>query len=179
MHRSKDQSQALASNLYLLLYAKAGLQAALRAHVELYGAVFAALREIEAGAFLREGRVYGGALYKMEPKELARLSEGKRPRVLLHGARLSATTTEAKTSGDCPLVPTLNTRHLSTLPFHDKNGQFRRHCSGRASIMTPIPRQKYNSGNAHDVNVDAKRMGDPQETDRSAVGHRRLGGSGF
>jgi hypothetical protein len=34
----------------------------------------AALREIDAGAFLRAGRGYGGALYKMEPKELARLS---------------------------------------------------------------------------------------------------------
>jgi adenine-specific DNA-methyltransferase len=69
-----NQSAALASNLYLLLYAKGPLQAALRADPELFRPVFAALQDIDTGAFIREGRVYGGALYKMEPRELGRLS---------------------------------------------------------------------------------------------------------
>jgi hypothetical protein len=69
-----NQSQALASNLYLLLYPKGPLQAALRGHPELCPQVFAALQATDTNAFVREGRVYGGALYKMEPKELARLS---------------------------------------------------------------------------------------------------------
>jgi hypothetical protein len=68
-----NQSQALASNLYLMLYPKGPLQAALRAAPGLLHAVFAALGELDLGAFVREGRVYGGALSKMEPKELARL----------------------------------------------------------------------------------------------------------
>jgi hypothetical protein len=34
----------------------------------------AALQEIDTGASIREGRVHGGALYKMEPKELGRMS---------------------------------------------------------------------------------------------------------
>ena len=69
-----NQSQALAPNLYLLLYPKGPLQAALRADRKLYPVVFDALEAIDPNAFLREGRVYGGALYKMEPKELGRLS---------------------------------------------------------------------------------------------------------
>jgi hypothetical protein len=44
---------------------KSLLQAALRADFELYRAVFTALAEIDTSAFIREGRAYGGALYKM------------------------------------------------------------------------------------------------------------------
>jgi hypothetical protein len=69
-----NQSQAVASNLYLLLYPKGPLQSALRANPALYEKIFLALRKIETAAFIREGRVYGGGLYKMEPNELGRLS---------------------------------------------------------------------------------------------------------
>jgi hypothetical protein len=69
-----NQSRALASNLYLMLYPKGPLQEALRADPGLFPAVFSALEQVDSSAFLQEGRVYGGALYKMEPKELARLS---------------------------------------------------------------------------------------------------------
>jgi len=69
-----NQSAALASNLYLLLFPKGPLQAALRADSQLFSALFQALRKIDTDAFIREGRVYSGGLYKMEPKELGRLT---------------------------------------------------------------------------------------------------------
>ena len=58
----------------MLLFPKGPLQAALRADSQLFPAVFQALRQIDTDAFIREGRVYGGGLYKMEPKELGRLA---------------------------------------------------------------------------------------------------------
>jgi len=58
----------------LLLFPKGPLQAVLRTDPQLFPAVFQALRKIDTDAFTREGRVYGGGLYKMEPKELGRLA---------------------------------------------------------------------------------------------------------
>jgi hypothetical protein len=58
----------------LLLFPKGPLHAALRADAQLFLTVFAALREIDTESFIRKGRVYGGGLYKMEPKELGRLA---------------------------------------------------------------------------------------------------------
>ena len=60
--------------MYLLLFPKGLLQAALRADAQLFHAGFEVLPEIDTEAFTREGRVYGGGLYKMEPKELGRLA---------------------------------------------------------------------------------------------------------
>lgn len=68
-----NKSRAVASNLYLMLYPREPLRSALVADSSLYEAVFAALQKIDTETFLREGRVYGGGLYKMEPKELGRL----------------------------------------------------------------------------------------------------------
>ena len=68
-----NQSAAVASNLYLLLYPKGALRAALAATPAAHAQVFAALQEIDTAAFVRAGRVYGGGLYKLEPKELGRI----------------------------------------------------------------------------------------------------------
>ena len=68
-----NQSTALASNLYLLLYPKGPLRAALAAAPGAHAELFGALQEIDTDAFVGEGRVYGGGLYKLEPKELGRI----------------------------------------------------------------------------------------------------------
>jgi adenine-specific DNA-methyltransferase len=66
-----NKSQATAPNVYLLLYPKGVLQEALKREPTLHAEVFAALESLDTNAITGNGRVYGGGLYKMEPKELA------------------------------------------------------------------------------------------------------------
>ena len=54
-----------------MLYPKNRLQEALNDHPELTAKVFEALQSVTPGQFISEGRVYGGGLHKVEPKELA------------------------------------------------------------------------------------------------------------
>ena len=61
-----------AANVYLLLYPKGEMKATLAARPDLYPIVFSRLFQSLTGEHLiKEGRVYGGGLHKMEPKELA------------------------------------------------------------------------------------------------------------
>jgi predicted RNA methylase len=66
-----NRSQATAANVYLLLYPKPVLERALKSHPDLGRSVWEFLDSIAPETLLGEGRVYGGGLYKMEPKELA------------------------------------------------------------------------------------------------------------
>jgi adenine-specific DNA-methyltransferase len=66
-----NRSQATAANVYLLLYPRPALATALANAPELGRKVWEFLNGIDAATLLGEGRVYGGGLYKMEPKELA------------------------------------------------------------------------------------------------------------
>lgn len=68
-----NRSQATAHNVYLMLYPKSRLQEVLNIHPELAAKVFAALQSVAPGQFISEGRVYGGGLHKVEPKELAQI----------------------------------------------------------------------------------------------------------
>jgi predicted RNA methylase len=68
-----NRSQATAHNVYLMLYPKRPLLDALSADPALAGRVFAALQDITPAQLLSEGRVYGGGLHKVEPKELAQI----------------------------------------------------------------------------------------------------------
>jgi hypothetical protein len=69
-----NRSQATAHNVYLMLYPKGRLHDALKRHPELAARVFEALQRITPAQLLSEGRVYGGGLHKVEPKELAQIA---------------------------------------------------------------------------------------------------------
>jgi adenine-specific DNA-methyltransferase len=68
-----NKSDATAANVYLMLYPKSHLQTILNEDPNAAGRIFEALQEIDIANFLGEGRVYGGGLHKIEPKELAAL----------------------------------------------------------------------------------------------------------
>jgi len=71
-----NRSKATAHNVYLMLYPKARLRDALTSHPELMAHIFGALQSITPAQLLSEGRVYGGGLHKVEPKELAQIAAG-------------------------------------------------------------------------------------------------------
>ena len=69
-----NQTQAIATNVYLLLYPVGPLAGLLEKRPALYRNVFEALNRLKAEELKGEGRVYGGGLYKIEPRELGRIS---------------------------------------------------------------------------------------------------------
>ena len=67
-------SKATAANVYLLLYPKASLPRFINQRPELVRQIWEALSGISPESLVREGRVYGGGLHKLEPRELANAS---------------------------------------------------------------------------------------------------------
>lgn len=68
-----NRSQATAANVYLLLYPKAALAKVLAGCPERERIVWEFLCALDSATLLGEGRVYGGGLYKLEPRELAKV----------------------------------------------------------------------------------------------------------
>lgn len=66
-----NDSQATAANVYLLLYPRPHVARVLKANPDLKRQVWQALNRCGESAMLDEGRVYGGGLHKLEPRELA------------------------------------------------------------------------------------------------------------
>lgn len=65
-----NQSKAIAANVYLMLYPKAWMRKAFQENEGLAEQVWQAFRSIPVDVLVGEGRVYGGGLHKLEPKEL-------------------------------------------------------------------------------------------------------------
>lgn len=66
-----NNSKATVANVYLAMYPKSSLSHALSRDPGLIRRVWKILNDITLDQLLGEGRVYGGGLHKLEPKELA------------------------------------------------------------------------------------------------------------
>jgi hypothetical protein len=66
-----NNSHATVANVYLAMYPKPLLVRAMSADRTLIRRVWQVLNEIDIDQLLSEGRVYGGGMFKLEPKELA------------------------------------------------------------------------------------------------------------
>ena len=82
-----NNSKATAANVYLMLYPKGVIQSALEGRPELKRQVWEFLNEISPQAMLGEGRVYGGGLHKLEPRELENVPAAAIAELLPESAR--------------------------------------------------------------------------------------------
>ena len=83
-----NHSRATAANVYLMLYPKGPVDRVLKDNPTLKRRIWKFLNEIGPKTMLGEGRVYGGGLHKLEPKELANVPVATIADLLPESARL-------------------------------------------------------------------------------------------
>lgn len=69
----RNRSRATIANVYLALYPRPPLRESMEADRSLIDDIWRHLACLDADAVIRQGRVYGGGLHKIEPAELARV----------------------------------------------------------------------------------------------------------
>lgn len=69
-----NHSNATAANVYHLLYPLPRLASAMESDSSILRRIWAYLNSVDVQELLRQSRVYGGGLHKLEPSELARVS---------------------------------------------------------------------------------------------------------
>lgn len=79
-----NHSKAIVSNSYLILYLKPQFACQIEKAPELDEQLHRALNNITVKSLLDEGRVYGGGMHKLEPRELANVSASEVARLLQH-----------------------------------------------------------------------------------------------
>ena len=72
-----NHSRAVVANTYLMLYPKPHVAERLNGRPDILRGIWEQLNNICPEYLISEGRIYGGGLHKMEPKELAKVSAGK------------------------------------------------------------------------------------------------------
>lgn len=82
-----NRSLATVANVYLAMYPRPVLSRAMARDPDLIRRVWRELNAIAPERLLREGRVYGGGLHKLEPSELANLPVPEIGDLLPHGER--------------------------------------------------------------------------------------------
>lgn len=91
-----NRSDAIATNLYLMLYPRREFAEMLRRYPQRGAEVHRLLSEVTGRELRGEGRVYGGGLHKIEPRELGRISA---TRFLETWPELTSTTSRVETKG--------------------------------------------------------------------------------
>ncbi len=85
-----NHSRATAANVYLMLYPKGPIARALEEDPDLKKKLWKFLNAIRPQTMLDEGRVYGGGLHKLEPRELSNVPVAEFAELLPEPARLQS-----------------------------------------------------------------------------------------
>ncbi|MFC1835826.1 Eco57I restriction-modification methylase domain-containing protein [Thermodesulfobacteriota bacterium] len=94
-----NHSAATVTNSYHLLYPQKELEMALVQNQALAKAIWMILKEIEPEDMVSEGRIYGGGLHKIEPKELSKVPAKQIAHLLLRTCTPKETQLELFTGG--------------------------------------------------------------------------------
>lgn len=69
-----NESKAIVNNSYLILYPLPNLEEVLNKYPQLASKIISCLNNLDASFMTDEGRIYGGGMQKMEPKELGNVN---------------------------------------------------------------------------------------------------------